>query len=89
MDQKGGSINGVALSGIVAFASTLSFFFGILITDSYWRDKMNGKEYKPGTYVDAQQTANVLCTVGMHALNDGLYDEYELEEMLQESCKGG
>lgn len=60
------------------------FFGGYLIGRSK-RSGTKRKVYKPGVYVDGDRTASVLMTVGMNALKDGLYDEYELVDMITES----
>ena len=39
---------------------------------------------KPGIYVNHVRTNLGLIAIGMHALKDGLYDTYELHEILKE-----
>ena len=38
---------------------------------------------KPGTYVNGGMTSTALIAVGIHAIMDGLYDTYELHEILE------
>lgn len=40
---------------------------------------------KPGVYVNSDPTGYILYTVGLHALEDEIYDEYELEEMISKA----
>lgn len=57
---------------------------GYLIGRSH-QSKEQPEVIKPGTYVDWDETSSVLMTVGMQALADGLYDEYELDDILSKS----
>ena len=57
---------------------------GYLVGRSH-KPKQKKIKIDPGTYVDGEMTASVLMSVGMKALVDGLYDEYELEDILSNS----
>lgn len=57
---------------------------GYLVGRSH-QPKEQPKAIKPGTYVNWDETSSVLMTVGMQALADGLYDEYELDDILSKS----
>lgn len=57
---------------------------GYLVGRSH-QPKEQPEVIKPGTYVDWGETSSVLMTVGMQALADGLYDEYELDDILSKS----
>lgn len=62
------------------------FLGGYLIgRSSRSRKQPKRQVLKAGTYVDGDRTSSVLMSVGMQALVDGLYDEYELEDILSKS----
>lgn len=57
---------------------------GYLVGRSH-QPKERSEKIEPGTYLDCDKTSSVLMTVGMQALADGLYDEYELDDILSKS----
>lgn len=70
---------------VVAWTVLGAVFLGGYLIGRSNRPETKPKTIKPGIYVDSNRTASVLMTVGMNALKDGLYDEYELEDMIKES----
>ena len=60
------------------------FIFGAICIAGGLRDpEPVAKKPKPGTYVDWRRTDLSLMAIGINALKDGLYDEYELKKMLE------
>lgn len=76
-DEQKAQVIGLAAFGMV--------FLGGYLVGRASRSKPKRTVYKPGTYVDGDRTSSVLMSVGMQALVDGLYDEYELEDILSKS----
>ena len=66
---------------IGASAYLIGLCSGVYLID--FLDSMNSKTNK--TIVAKDQTSATLMVVGMNALNDELYDEYELREMLSKA----
>lgn len=65
-----------------------SILFGIGIGGlmaSYLYSDDGAIKIGPGMYIDGDATWPILMTVGAHALNDGIYDSYELNQMLENS----
>ena len=75
--------------GAIIGASVL-FGFGIgglsvnLVQEAF--EKRRNK-LKPGVYVNGGMTSMALIAVGLHALKDGVYDTYELHDILKEVNK--
>ena len=49
--------------------------------------KKKHQKLKPGVYVNGGMTSMALIAVGLHALKDGVYDTYELHDILKEVNK--
>jgi len=71
--------------GAIAFFGVMAMVWvgGYLMGRSSMRQKYS--KIEPGVYVDGSTTASVLMTIGINALKDGLYDQYELADMISES----
>ena len=63
----------------------LSGFIVGMIIASLPAPKPKMSPVKPGVYVNSDPTGYILYTVGLHALKDEIYDEYELEEMISKA----
>lgn len=48
------------------------------------KEKKLEPELEPGVYLNSQPTSDIIYTIGLHALKDEIYDEYEIEDMLSE-----
>lgn len=72
------------LTGIIFCSVLFGIGVGGLLASYFYSDD-GAIECGPGLYIDGNATSAVLMTVGMHALNDGMYDPYELNQMLEDS----
>lgn len=48
------------------------------------KEKKLGTELEPGVYLNSQPTSDIIYAIGLHALKDEIYDEYEIEDMISE-----
>ena len=78
------NISTFKLTAIVVSSILFGIGIGGLIASNLYSD--DGMiECGPGMYIDGDSTWPILMTVGAHALNDGMYDSYELNQMLENS----
>lgn len=72
----------IALAYIYGAITT---FIGLAIAEAHLR-KTEAKEEKlePGVYLNNQPTSDIIYAIGLHALKDEIYDEYEIEDMISE-----
>ena len=73
------------LVGIIACSILFGAGIGGLLSSYLYSEDDTNIECGPGTYIDGCEMSAILMTVGAHALNDGLYDTYELNQMLENS----
>lgn len=79
------NLSPVKLTGIIFCSILFGVGIGGLLTSYLYSDEDDTIECGPGMYFDGSTTAAVFMTVGAHALNDGIYDAYELNQMLEDS----
>lgn len=48
------------------------------------KEKKLGPELEPGVYLNSRPTSDIIYAIGLHALKDEIYDEYEIEDMISE-----
>ena len=68
--------------GLAACMFALGIGCGMLFED--WLDSHEEVD-ENGLCLDSQRTSATLMVVGMNALNDELYDEYEIHQMLKKA----
>lgn len=67
----------------------ITTFIGLAIAEAHLRkteakEKKLGTELEPGVYLNSQPTSDIIYAIGLHALKDEIYDEYEIEDMISE-----
>lgn len=76
-------IGGVIIGSII-IGMYIQGMFNIISKKEDEKQKQEKQIPKPGIYVNHVRTNLGLIAIGMHALKDGLYDTYELHEILKE-----
>ena len=78
------NVSATKLTAIIFSSILFGIGVGALLADYIFPEE-DMIECEPGTYLDSSATCAVLMTVGAHALNDEVYDAYELNQMLEDS----
>lgn len=80
-------MNDIRLVGAVAGAMLFGIGIGSLtysaVESKLERNYKKKRKCEPGLYVSNSRVATILTAVGIHALKDGVYDTYELHEIIK------